>query len=112
MLLKPLKYQKGLKVSEMDLRRAHQPPRRARLNKNKDLFAREGGVLEIFLEVASLHQEQSPPGEGGLGAGVGSSRGTSLIRSRVSLGPYIRTMPRALWWSLEGGLFLMSEVPL
>ena len=28
------------------------------------------------------------------------------------LGPYSRTIPRALWWSLGGGLFLVSEVPL
>ena len=39
-------------------------------------------------------------------------RGTSLIRKRLSLGPYSRPMPRALWWSEEGGLLLMSEVPL
>ena len=26
-------------------------------------------------------------------------RGTSLIRNRYPLGPYSRTMPRALWWS-------------
>ena len=25
-------------------------------------------------------------------------RGTSLIRNNPLLGPYIRTMPRALWW--------------
>ena len=29
-----------------------------------------------------------------------------------SLGPYGRTLSRALWWSWGGGLFLMSEVPL
>jgi len=26
-------------------------------------------------------------------------RGTLLIRISASLGPYSRTMPRALWWS-------------
>ena len=26
-------------------------------------------------------------------------RGTSLIRNNALLGPYSRTMPRALWWS-------------
>ena len=26
-------------------------------------------------------------------------RGTSLIRNSAPLGPYSRTMPRALWWS-------------
>ena len=35
---------------------------------------------------------------------------TSLIRNTPLLGPYSRTMPRALWWSLEGGLFILSEV--
>ena len=39
-------------------------------------------------------------------------RGTSFIITIASLGPYSRSMPRAIWWS-EGGLpFLMSEVPL
>ena len=30
-------------------------------------------------------------------------RGTSLIRKHVPVGPYSRTMPRALWWSQGGG---------
>jgi hypothetical protein len=30
-------------------------------------------------------------------------RGTSLIRNSAPLGPYSRTMPRALWWSYGGG---------
>ena len=42
----------------------------------------------------------------------GTYWGTSLIRNNPSLGPYRRLMPRALWWSYRGGLFLMSEVPL
>ena len=33
----------------------------------------------------------------------------SLIRNGAPLGPYSRTMPRALRWSWGGGLFLMSE---
>ena len=32
--------------------------------------------------------------------------GTSLTRNRVPLGPYSRTVTRALWWSLGGGGFL------
>ena len=32
--------------------------------------------------------------------------GTSLIRNRRPLGPYSRTMPRALWWPYGGGCFL------
>ena len=39
-------------------------------------------------------------------------RGTSLIRNCLLLGPYSRTMPRALRLSWVGGQFLMSEVPL
>ena len=38
-------------------------------------------------------------------------RGTSLMRNNAPLGPYSMTMPRALWWSWGGVLFLMSEVP-
>ena len=30
-------------------------------------------------------------------------RGTSLIRKCFPLGPYSRTVPRALWWSYGGG---------
>ena len=39
-------------------------------------------------------------------------QGTSLIRESAPLGPYSRTMPRALWWSEGGGLILTSEVSL
>ena len=39
-------------------------------------------------------------------------RGTSLIRNCLLVGPYSRTMPRALWWSKGGLQFLMSDVPL
>ena len=39
-------------------------------------------------------------------------RGTSLIRNCPPIGPYSRTMPRALWRSWGGAQFLMSEVPL
>ena len=39
-------------------------------------------------------------------------RGNSLIRNRAPLGPYSRFLPRAVWWSNVGGMFLMSEVPL
>ncbi|KAJ1473209.1 hypothetical protein T484DRAFT_3365307 [Baffinella frigidus] len=43
---------------------------------------------------------------------AGPYRGTSLMRNRLPVGPYSRTMPRVLWWSWGGGQFLMSEVPL
>jgi len=36
-------------------------------------------------------------------------RGTSLIKNSAHLGPYSRTMPRALWWPQGGGLFLCLE---
>ena len=42
----------------------------------------------------------------------GPYRGTSLIRNSALLGPYGRTMHRALRWVLEGGRFRMSEVTL
>ena len=35
----------------------------------------------------------------GSATGVPRYRGTSLIRNSACLGPYSRTMPRALWWS-------------
>ena len=36
---------------------------------------------------------------------------TSLVRNCFFLGPYSRAMPRALWCSYGGVLFLMSEHP-
>ena len=39
-------------------------------------------------------------------------RSTAIIKNSALLGNYTRTMPRALWCPLGGGLFLMSEVPL
>ena len=39
-------------------------------------------------------------------------KGTSLKRTPPPLGPCSRNMPRVLWWSYGGKLFLMSEVPL
>ena len=39
-------------------------------------------------------------------------RGTSIIRNCLLVGPYSRTMPRALRWSLGGGQFLIGEIPL
>ena len=47
-----------------------------------------------------------------MASGVVLYRGTSLTRKRAPLGPYSRTMPRALWRSWGGWLFVMSEVPL
>ena len=34
----------------------------------------------------------------------------TIIRNSVPLGRYNRTIPRVLWWSLGGKLFLMIEV--
>jgi hypothetical protein len=39
-------------------------------------------------------------------------RVTWLIRNSEPLGPFRRTMLRALWCPCVGGLFLMSETPL
>ena len=44
--------------------------------------------------------------------GVLNCRGTSLIRNSEPLGPYSRTMRRALWWPPGEGLFLVSGQPL
>ena len=41
-----------------------------------------------------------------------SYRGTSLIRNHTIPGPSSRPMHRALWCSLGGRQFLMSEVPV
>ena len=30
---------------------------------------------------------------------LGLCKGTSLVRNRVSLGPYGRTLPAAVWWT-------------
>ena len=51
-------------------------------------------------------EEASPfwvagPGGGGVAATIARIshyRGTSLIRKRLPLGPYTRTMPRDMWW--------------
>ena len=34
------------------------------------------------------------------------------VREWLPVGPYSEAMPRALWWSYGGRLFLVSEVPL
>ena len=46
------------------------------------------------------------------GATPGEVQGTSPMRNSAPLGPYCRTMQRALWWVPGGGRFLMSETPL
>ena len=63
-----------------------------------------------------------PSNLGGLGGGrrpastcsdvVMVYRGSSLTRNNPSLGLYSRLMPRALWWSLGGGLSRMSGILL
>ena len=39
-------------------------------------------------------------------------QGSSLIRNNSFLGPYSRTISRAVWWPYGGGVFLTSEVSL
>jgi hypothetical protein len=41
-----------------------------------------------------------------------SIRGYLAYKKTPPLGPSSRLIPRDLWWSLGGGLFLVSEVPL
>ena len=43
---------------------------------------------------------------------LSTHRGTSLIKDCPPIGPYSRNMHRALWRSLGGVQFVMSEVPL
>ena len=49
-------------------------------------------------------------GFGALGFSV--DRCTSLMRTSPLLAPYSRAMPRALWWSYWGGMFVISEARL
>ena len=72
------------------------------------------GVNEPLYKVskrASKERERSSPSVSILNQ-IGGTWGTSLIRNSAPLGPYSKTMPRALWCSQGGGRFLMSEVPL
>ena len=60
-------------------------------------------VLDLLLSMCSMAKSLR----------IGQSyRCTSLISITPLPGPYSRTIPRVLWWSQGGGLFLMSEVPL
>ena len=68
----------------------------------RGLGFRDKGLGKPFLDCRSCTPYANPA----------PYRGTSLIRSNPLLGPYRRTIPRALWWSLGWGLFLVSEVPL
>ena len=64
----------------------------------------------------NLHRHTIPSAFGQLSvsnlSAVCQHRGTSLIRKHLPLGPCSSPMPRTLWWSLGGGCFLVSEVPL
>ena len=72
------------------------------------------GVNEPLYKVskrASKERERSSPSVSILNQ-IGGTWGTSLIRNSAPLGPYSKTMPRALWGSYGGNGVLMSEVPL
>jgi hypothetical protein len=64
-------------------------------------------VLELrFQGVCVLHFETEPhlQGERFMNSDTAAMyRGTSLIRNCLLLGPYIRPIPRGLWWSYGGG---------
>ena len=55
---------------------------------------------------AGLSQETRAGSNEGISQESGAGRGTSLIRKRVSLGPYSRLMPMVLRRSWGGGVFL------
>ena len=59
---------------------------------------------------ADPSNEESSCGRWGLRAG--GYRGSSSIRNAPLQRPYGRTVPRVLWWSWGGGLFLMNELTL
>jgi len=67
-------------------------------------------VSEVPLQAVT--RQALPAARGSLPSWVSSSRirtgvgPTSLIRNGPLLGPYIRTMPSALWWPWGGGSFL------
>ena len=77
-----------------------------------------GGVRVVHLHVQGylVHKKTpkpvGPPQDPRHRPAVGLYRSTSLIRNSSPLGPFSRTVPRALWWSLGGALCMMSEVPL
>ena len=62
-------------------------------------FSLRGEFTSLQGQIASLQ---------GQIRGVGSYRGTWPTRNSVLLGPYSRTMPRALWWS-QGGVAVSYE---
>ena len=64
-----------------------------------DALADEIRVVRSVLGAISCHQLPSQRELGRNGGFKQPYRGTSLIRSSAPLGPYSRTMPRALWWS-------------
>ena len=55
-----------------------------------------GGGLFLMSEVPILVLLHAFPGVDP--SEMSLARGTSLIRNSAPLGPYSRTMPRALWW--------------
>ena len=68
--------------------------------------------LYLKAEIVPGAERGSGPPESNRGGRSALYRGTSLIRNSPLLGPYSRTVSRALWWPPGGGLFLISEVPL
>jgi len=75
-----------------------------------------GGVAadRVCLESTSTwrHVQVIHPGKGLLRGTDGRHRGTSLTRTRLSLEPHDRPMPRTICQSLGGRRFLVGEVPL
>ena len=59
----------------------------------------------------NIYLSQTRPPSCGAPAG-GAYRGTSPIRNSPLLGPFSRTVYKALWWPRGEGIFSMSKEPL
>ena len=104
----PIHPDAGLSQTFVRLRRRSVAPENAReFTSTRDFRARPVWVSGLITS-----ERYSPRASRKHRDARGLYRGTSLIRKRAPLGPYSRTMPRALWWPYGGLLFLMSEVPL
>jgi len=59
--------------------------------------------LTLFSYEAFSDERDTPVGGRPLMSEEALYRGTSLIRNRLLLGPYSRTMPRVIQWTYGGG---------
>ena len=87
------------------------------LNDSNDVCTKDGHnmALTVLFEPSSL-DSQHPPPRGQLEPAtatpkVRTCRGTSLLRNSAPLGPFSRTMPKAIWLPWGGGCFLRVRDP-